>query len=132
MNVLDIMLNEFSIKNKYLINFEQISCSALMFLLLTWDIFCLPPISTSNYLRMYQIKFVIKHWKNGSNMICLTLSWRRPPSYRNQSNELQSKSIDYFLYDRDLRHVRVKQTVSLKNFNPLEPNIVTHKAAGLF
>ena len=38
----------------------------------------------------------------------LTLSWRRPISYRNQSIDLQSKSIDWFLYDIRLRHERVK------------------------
>ena len=40
--------NEFEIKNKGLIvNFEQISCSALVFLLLTLNMFYLLPISTS-------------------------------------------------------------------------------------
>ena len=38
----------------------------------------------------------------------LTLSWRRPLSYRNQSINLQSKSMDWFLYDNGLRHERVK------------------------
>ena len=33
----------------------------------------------------------------------LTFSWRRSVSYRNQS-----ESMDWFLYDRDLRHERVK------------------------
>ena len=28
-------------------------------------------------------------------------------SYRNQSMDLKSKSVDWFLYDRDLRHERV-------------------------
>ena len=37
----------------------------------------------------------------------LTLSWRRPLSYRNQSIDLQSKSKDWFLYDNGPRHVRV-------------------------
>ena len=37
----------------------------------------------------------------------LTLSWRDFPSYRNQFIDLQSKSIDCFLYDRELRHERV-------------------------
>ena len=37
----------------------------------------------------------------------LTLSWRKPLSYRNQSTDLQSKSIDWFLYNNDLRHERV-------------------------
>ena len=31
----------------------------------------------------------------------LTLSWRRFVSYRNQSFDLQKKSVDWFLYDRD-------------------------------
>ena len=38
----------------------------------------------------------------------LTLSWRRPLSYRNQYIDLQSKSMDWFLYDNGLRHERVK------------------------
>ena len=33
----------------------------------------------------------------------LTLSWRRSLSYKNQS----SKSMDWFLYDRDIYHERV-------------------------
>ena len=37
----------------------------------------------------------------------LALSWRRSLSYRNQSIDLLSKSIDWFLYDRDLLHERV-------------------------
>ena len=37
----------------------------------------------------------------------LTVSWRRPLSYRNQSIDLQSKSMDWFLYDNALRHERV-------------------------
>ena len=42
------------------------------------------------------------------DLICdLIVSWRRPLSYRNQSNDLESKSMDWFLYDRDLRHERV-------------------------
>ena len=38
---------------------------------------------------------------------CVTLSWRRPLSYRNQSIDLRSKSLDWFLYDNGLRHERV-------------------------
>ena len=38
----------------------------------------------------------------------LTLSRRRPLSYRNQSIDLRSKSGDWFLYDNDLRLERVK------------------------
>ena len=37
----------------------------------------------------------------------LILSWRRSLSYRHQSIGLQSKSMDWFLYDRDLCRERV-------------------------
>ena len=37
----------------------------------------------------------------------LTLSWRKPLSYRNQAIELLCKSMDWFLYDNGLRHERV-------------------------
>ena len=37
----------------------------------------------------------------------LTLSWRRPLSYRNQSIDLLCKAMDWFLYDNGLRHERV-------------------------
>ena len=39
--------------------------------------------------------------------ISLTLSRRRPLSYRNQSIDLLRKSMDWFLYDNGLRHERV-------------------------
>ena len=39
----------------------------------------------------------------------LTLSWRRSLSYRNQSLGLESKLIDWFLYNEDRRHERVKK-----------------------
>ena len=51
-------------------------------------------------------------WQNltGSSIWkCLTLSWRRPLSYRNQSIDLLCKSVDWFLYDNGLRHERVKK-----------------------
>ena len=42
-------------------------------------------------------------------IVNLTLSWRRPLSYRNQSIDLLPKSVDRFLYDNGLRYERVKQ-----------------------
>ena len=39
----------------------------------------------------------------------ITLSWRRSLSYRNQCIGLLCKSLDWFLYDKDLRHERVKK-----------------------
>ena len=38
----------------------------------------------------------------------LTLSWPRSLLYRNQSIDLQRKSMDWFLYDMGHRHERVK------------------------
>ena len=34
----------------------------------------------------------------------LTFSWRKSLSYRNEAIDLQGKSMDWFLYDKDLRH----------------------------
>ena len=48
---------------------------------------------------MHYVHFLQKAFK---------LSWRRPLSYRNQSIDLQIKSMDWFLYDNGLRHERVK------------------------
>ena len=42
----------------------------------------------------------------------LTLSWRRPLPYRNQSIDLLCKSMDWFLYDIGFRHERVKDSDS--------------------
>ena len=39
----------------------------------------------------------------------LTLIWRGSQSYRSQFIDLQSKSMDWFLYNRDIRHERVKK-----------------------
>ena len=53
----------------------------------------------------------------GPCQISLTLSWRRPLSYRNQSIDSESKSMDWFLYDKDLRHERVNETFFAKIVN---------------
>ena len=51
-----------------------------------------------------------------SVVISLTLSWRRSLSYRNQSTDLPCKSIDWFLYDRDLCHEKVTVEEADTNF----------------
>ena len=51
----------------------------------------------------------------------LTLSLQRYLSNRNQSIDLQSKSVDWFLYDRDLSHKRVNK---LPLFNQLNSVLV--------
>ena len=47
-------------------------------------------------------------------LVYLTLSWRRPLSYRNQSIDLRSITMDWFLYDNGPRHERVKQRLCEK------------------
>ena len=44
----------------------------------------------------------------------LTLSWGRFLSYRNQSIDLLCKSLDWFLYDRDLLHERANAFIANK------------------
>ena len=46
----------------------------------------------------------------------LILSWRRPLSYRNQSIDLRSKWMDWFLYDNSLRQERVNPFYSTDVF----------------
>ena len=48
-------------------------------------------------------------FKISIRVLCLnlTFSWQRLLSYRNQSIDLLSKSMDWFLYDNGLRHERV-------------------------
>ena len=49
----------------------------------------------------------------------LTLSWPGPLSYRNQSIDLQSKSMDWFLYDNGPRHERVNRLLDIYIFENL-------------
>ena len=65
---------------------------------------------------------VMKLWKGTAwNFDILTISWRRYLLYRNQSLDLQSKSMDWFLYDRNFRHERVKLShffqIKISNIN---------------
>ena len=46
----------------------------------------------------------------------LTLSWRKSLSYRNQSMDLLCKSMDWGLYNRNLRHERFKIKITLSLF----------------
>ena len=64
------------------------------------------PFDTHLYLKLFIMGIHLFHIRKQVN---LTLSWRRPIQYRNQSIDLQSKSVDWFLYDIGLRHERVKK-----------------------
>ena len=46
----------------------------------------------------------------------LTLSWRRSSSYRNQSIDLQSKSMDWFLYDNGPLHESIKRYLAMNYY----------------
>ena len=53
------------------------------------------------------IKEYISWWIHTINK-ALTLSWRRSLSYRSKSIDLLFKLMDWFLYDKDIRHESVK------------------------
>ena len=55
----------------------------------------------------------------------LTLSWRRSLSYRNQSIYLHSKSVKWFLHDRDHRHERVILLILTEG--PFKKNVIQKK-----
>ena len=82
-------------------------------------VFCLTSTTCSGcFVLKFAVKLVERSIRSNRPILfnespCLTLSWRRPLSYRNQSIDLQSKSMDCFLYDRGLRHERVKRMYSL-------------------
>ena len=66
-------------------------------------------IHQSNQKWMHFVNWLIKWFKD---QVQLTLSWWRPLSYRNQSIDLRSKSMDCFLYDNGIRHERIKEFFS--------------------
>ena len=51
---------------------------------------------------------IIKQTYSQKLLFILTLSWRKPLSYRNQAIDLLCKSMDWLLYDNGHRHERVK------------------------
>ena len=59
-------------------------------------------------LKLYWNPCSLKWLRFNLINVCLTLSWQRPLSYRNQFIDLLCKSMDWFLYDNGLRHERVK------------------------
>ena len=59
-------------------------------------------------LRTLVLKvFITQRSPITSQLLTLTLSWRRPLSYENQLINLKSKSMHSFLYDTVLHHERV-------------------------
>ena len=68
------------------------------------SIFCCPLFQPFN---IYRKSSILDFRLRSTSLELLTLSWRRALSYRNQPIDLQSKSMDWFLYDNGLRHERV-------------------------
>ena len=70
------------------------------------------------------------------NLFNLTLSRWRPLLYRNQSIDLDSKSMDWFLYDNSLRHEKVKQDTllpsSLTSLNNEHVNLLPQALKSFF
>ena len=77
--------------------------------------------SRSSCSYMFSKKRCTKKWS-----FPLTLLWRRPLSYRNQSTDLRNKSMDWFLYDNGLRHERVKDFFSKYDQIPWKQRIWSH------
>ena len=69
-------------------------------------------VSVTKHMKGRENKIPIhpvrKNQKEMTANCSLTLSRRRPLSYRNQSIDLRSKSMDWFLYDNGLHLKRVK------------------------
>ena len=75
-----------------------------------------PSVQKLNQTSWYLIRKIIE----------LTLSWRRSLSYRNQSIDLQSKSVDWFLHERGLRYERVKNLAGMTTTKIPLINLMTH------
>ena len=60
--------------------------------------------------RAVKTSSLYSYWSILENFVpyTLTLSWRKALSYKKKSIDLLCKSVDWFLYDRELRHERVK------------------------
>ena len=67
-------------------------------------------VTRFNYLKLIICYIYVNNRRHALSLDFdyLTVSWRRPLSYRNQSINLLRKSMDWFLYDNGLRHERVK------------------------
>ena len=69
-------------------------------------------------MTVKKVKISNKNREKPSRHLSLTLSWRRPLSYRNQSIDLWSKLMDWFPYDNGLRHERVKLKLKVNLYFP--------------
>ena len=67
-----------------------------------------------------ELRHKVSKWKvyftKITSLVWLTLSWWRQLSCRNQSIDLRSKSMDWFLYNNGLRHERVKENLKFAKY----------------
>ena len=94
-------------------NSQENTCTRISFLvkLQAWVL-----ISKNNFFYITPLvaasdNVTAKYLSQLTRTILLTLLWRRPLPYRKQSIDLQSKSVDWFLYDNGLRHERVNSII---------------------
>ena len=88
--------------NIYLVNNQRYILTAVNVTLMILNL----QANSAVLIVLFASKF--RHNTSYILLFYLTLSWRRPLSYRNQFIDLRSKSMDWFLYDNGLRHERVK------------------------
>ena len=98
-------------KHKFWIISKTIMEVWLTYRELHWKI-VLQPILQGEIRLIWSFLYIFRyllHWISKSlNHSCLTLSWRRPLSCRNQSTDLQSKSMDWFLYENGFLHKELR------------------------
>ena len=73
------------------------------------------------YVSVYSTALQTKFFTKEGIESTLTLSRRRPLSYRNQSTDLESKSMDWFLYDNGLRLERINENTICIDFQFYDP-----------
>ena len=73
-------------------------------------------VTRFNYLKLIICYIYVNNRRHALSLDFdyLTVSWRRPLSYRNQSINLLRKSMDWFPYGNGLRHERVKLILNSK------------------
>ena len=109
----DLFFRNYFLRKKRLSNFPKCFVAIHIFFVQTAKI-----LIFWFFIKVEHIGFSVRHTLfYVLSLYLLTLSWRRPLLYRNQSIDVQSKSMDWFLYDNGLRHERVKNLFwSLERF----------------
>ena len=93
---------------------RKVYCQRQFFKRINWSNLCniCLPLRRGNLVSVV----IFMWWIGYSSVLNLTLSWRRPLSYRNQSIDLLRKSMDWFLHDNGPRHERVKTGTTASRF----------------